>query len=291
MLITGVPHEPQPESCDYVLSQDGLRPSLQGTSAPADWPKNGPVIAVLPATRLSWHRIKLPPLPKSQRLTAVIGLLEDQWLQAPGTLHISLHPIPEAEPDQDNHWVCTCDAAWLLQAMQPLIQAGRTPQRLVPEFAPVLAGQAETLDVIGPADAPLGVWCRPQGVLWTPMPCPWPLLQATPIQVRAEPALLQVASTVAKSAESIHTQTRSERWLQAVARPWDLAQGAWSQTPGQKAWRKLGSLARSWAFGAQWRRARWAGATLIASQCLGLLTWSWFMSQELAQQKIGRAHV
>ena len=184
MLIIGLPHDPTPETYDHVLSVEGARPADQGSAQPASFVHHKERVALVPHTRLSWHRVRMPRVSKGQQRAALEGLLEEQWLQSPQSLHLSLHPIPEAAPDAPNAWVCACDAQWLRQVMQPLIQAGCMPQRLIPEFAPT--PDAEVLHVLGPAEHPHVVWTRPQGVLAAPWPQPWPLLAATPVQVWAE---------------------------------------------------------------------------------------------------------
>ena len=195
--------------------------------------------------------------------------------------------MAHAKPGEDNHWACACDAQWLHLALQPLAQNGRMPQRLVPDFAPVLPGRPESVFLTGPQDAATLIWCRPQGVLWSPLPCPWPLLQATPVVAQVEPGAAQLLATLSGHLEqaTVHSQTRAERWLQATALPWDLATGTWSQTPLQRFWRQVQSLARALWHDPSWKPARVALLGLVLAQGLGLNAWSWFMGQELLNQK------
>ncbi len=286
VLILGLPHAPESESFDHVLSGDGMHVQSLGVTPASELPAADQVIAILPVSRLTWYSVKLPAVPKSQRMAAVIGLLEDQWLQAPDSLHISLHMQADVEPEQDNAWVCVCDAQWLREALQPLVQAGRMPQRLVPEFAPVKLNQTETVHVSGTPLEPLLAWCRPNGVLWSPLPSPWPLLQATPVRALAEPALLAQAQAQASlPPDAWQTQTKAERWLAAAALPWDLAQGEWSQTRGQKLWRQTTALGLSLWHDPAWAIARRALLGLVLAQALGLLLWAWLIAQELSGQR------
>jgi general secretion pathway protein L len=285
-LIIGLPHSPQNGSFDHVLSVDGVHVLNHGSVSATDLPVAEQVVAVLPVSRLTWYSVKLPAVAKSQRMAAVIGLLEDQWLQDPEDLHISLHLRADAQADQDNALVCVCDAQWLRDALQPLVQVGRTPHRLVPELAPVMSSPTETLHVLGTPEHPLLAWCRGTGVLWSPLPCPWPLLAATPVQTHAEPALLDLAQTQAVvPAHAWQTQTRAERWLAAAAMPWDLAQGEWSQTRGQRIWRQALSLGVALWHDPAWQTARWALSGLLLTQALGLLVWAWLIDQELNNQR------
>ncbi len=286
MLIIGLPHDPDPETYDHVLSEAGVRPVDRGPGRPADLPAHKQRVALLPHTRLSWHRVRLPKLPRGQQRAAIVGLLEDQWLQPPESLHLGVFPIADAPPDAPNTWVGVCDAQWLRQALQPLAQAGCMPQRLIPEFAPTVA-TPETLHVIGPTELPSVVWLRPQGVLSAPWPAPWPLLAATPMQVWAEPALIGLAQGVLASTGEAGAQplTRAERWSAAASSPWDLAQGEWSQTPTQRAWRGVTNLVQDWVRQPEWKPARWALGLLLAGQVLGLSTWAWMTEQETQAQR------
>ncbi len=287
MLIIGLPHDPSPETYDHVLSEVGLRPVDRGLAQPAEFSSYKQRIALVPHTRLSWHRVRLPALPKGQQRAAIEGLLEDQWLQAPASLHISVRPIAEATPDGPNHWVCVCDAQWLRQVLQPLSEAGCMPQRLVPEFAPSDPTPTETLHVLGPSEQPSVVWLRDSGVLAAPWPAPWPLLDATPIQVWAEPAVIEKVQAAFPSESGSEPQalTRAERWATAATSSWDLAQGEWSQTPTQKLWRGLNTQVREVALQAEWRPARWALGLLLVGQALGLLSWAWLTEQEIESQR------
>ena len=166
MLIIGLPDTADTANTDayeHARFGEDARLISQGLLSVAEWPA-GPLVAVLPLSRLSWHSVRLPDLPKAQRLPAVIGLLEDQWLQSPASLHLSLHPIEGAAPDQPNFWVCACDAQWLDQALQALIDAYGDAAVLKradlqhlsianPKLAPYGAAGLETLKKLGLYDA------------------------------------------------------------------------------------------------------------------------------------------
>ena len=288
MLIIGLPDTADTANTDayeHARFGEDARLISQGLLSVAEWPA-GPLVAVLPLSRLSWHSVRLPDLPKAQRLPAVIGLLEDQWLQSPASLHLSLHPIEGAAPDQPNFWVCACDAQWLDQALQALIKAGRMPQRLFPEWAPTNIGQAETLHVWGSAEHAQLTWCNAQGVLWSHWPNPWPLLQSTPVTVWAEPAVLELTQKVwSADTHPVRTQTRAERWWAATQSGFDMAQGAWSQTPSQRWQRSLASAWREAAHHPRWRWSRRALGLLLLTQSLGLLGWAWWAEQAMASQQ------
>lgn len=285
MLIVALPDTPDIDAYDHVQVGDDARPIGQGMRSATDLPP-GPLVAIIPISRLSWHSVRLPKLPKAQRIPAVVGLLEDQWLQSPATLHITLHPIEGATDDQDNHWVGVCDADWLSQVLQPLITAGRMPQHLWPEWAPLAPGQADTLHIWGPPKEAMLTWCNPQGVMVSRWPAPWPLLQSTPVTPVAEPTVLELAQNAWSSEPgAVRTQTRYERWLVATQGGFDLAQGAWSQTPAQRWRRRFVSAWQDWAHHPRWRWMRRAVAVMLAAHTLGLLSWAWWTEQAMARQK------
>ena len=74
---------------------------------------------------MSWRRIELPKGTSagSPRLRAVLeGLLEDQLLDEPDTLHFAVQPqVKPSEP----LWVAVCDRGWLRSAVQVLEAAER----------------------------------------------------------------------------------------------------------------------------------------------------------------------
>jgi general secretion pathway protein L len=287
MLIIGLPHDPATETYDHVLSEEGARPVDQGAGLPHAFSGHKQRVALVPHTRLSWHRVRLPAVARGQQRAAIEGLLEDQWLQTPQHLHLSLHPIADAPDDAPNSWVCVCDAQWLRQVLQPLIKAGCMPQRLIPEFAPTETNAPEVVHVIGPADQTAVVWLRPQGVLAAPWPQPWPLLAATPLQVWAEPAVFERAQAALTDEPDtrVQTLTRAQRWAAAATSRFDLAQGEWSQTPAQKIWRATLAMATGLLRQPQWKPARWAVGLILAGQALGVLTWSWLNDQDIQARK------
>ena len=287
MLITALPESDSTHSYDYVVLDDHDRLQSQGSGAAENLPAHAQRVAVLPWSRLSWYAIGLPKLPASQMLSAVIGILEDQWLHRPDQLHLSLHPIAGATPtDRPNFWVCACDAQWLSMALQPLQRAGLMPQRLVPEVAPLTGEQTDTLHLMGQPGQAILAWCRRQGVLCARWPSPWPLLHATPTRVRVDPSLLDLAHSALPTAD-IQTQTRAERWLEATRLGYDLAQGEWSQTRWQRWRRQCLTAWRATTTQPQWRLARWAFYLMLLAQAGGLLAWAWLTELELQQQKRG----
>jgi general secretion pathway protein L len=171
-LFVILPAEPAGTSTEfsYLVSPDGRTAGAHGVAAAALLPPVGgagaEVIAVVPAAALSWHRVELPKgvPPGSPRLRAVLeGVLEDQLLDEPETLHFALEPQPRAGAPV---WVAVCQRAWLRSALQVLEAAGRPVTRLVPEFAPEAP---PALHVLGEPKAALLAVSGADGVLLLPL--------------------------------------------------------------------------------------------------------------------------
>ena len=130
----------------YVLSSDGQHIQRSGQAAASLLPGSGrasQITAVIPAARLSWHAVSLPPglqlrsRRHQQRVRAVLdGLLEEKLLDDSSQLHLALDA--DAEAGQTS-WVATCDKAWLQAHLQALEAAGHAVS-----IAPAMACQHAT---------------------------------------------------------------------------------------------------------------------------------------------------
>ena len=141
LLVLALPSGlPGPASSHaWVTSLDGRRVSAHGEAAASLLPPAGrgvEVVAVVPASGLSWHSVQLPRGigPRSPRLRATLaGLLEEQLLDEPEQLHFALAPDATAG---GLTWVAVCRRDWLTAHIQALDAAQRPVARIVPELAP-----------------------------------------------------------------------------------------------------------------------------------------------------------
>ena len=262
---------------EYALTNDGTTVESHGTAQAALLPTparaGAEVVAVVPPAMLSWHRVELPKgtSARSPRLRAVLeGVLEDQLLDEPETLHFALQPNAKSTGPV---WVATCDRAWLRGAVQLLEGAGRPASRIVPEFAPE---GPPTLYAIGDPQQALLVLAGSEGVTALPLAAQaLSLLPALPENTpcAAEPALAGLAEQVLHRQPVL--QHAPQRWLQSADSAWDLAQFDFSSSGRARTLKKLGTAWANLLAAPQWRPARWGALLLVAVNLVGLNAWAW----------------
>jgi general secretion pathway protein L len=232
---------------------------------------------------MSWRRIELPKGTStgSPRLRAVLeGLLEDQLLDEPDTLHFAVQPqVKPSEP----RWVAVCDRGWLRNAVQVLEAAERPAARIVPEFAPT---GAPTLYALGnPQDASL-ILVGSDGVMSLPLSSQaLALLPSLPEDTPcvAEPAVAELAEQVLHRPPVL--QQAPQRWLQAAQSDWDLAQFEFSSSGRARALKKLGTAWADVLAAPQWRAARLGVLLLVAVNLVGLNAWAWRERSALEEKR------
>lgn len=277
-LIVLLPADPASATAEYeyVVSNDGVAVASHGSAQPALLPMparaGAEIVAIVPADKLSWHRVGLPKGTgaASPRLRAVLeGLLEDQLLDEPETLHFAL--APQARPEVPL-WVATCEREWLRDALAALETAQRPVSRIVPEFAPE---GAAALYAVGDPEAPRLVLAGLEGVMMLPLAAQaLPLLPSLPESTRcfAEPAVAAAAEQVLQRRPELLQP--AQRWLAAAQTDWDLAQFEFSSTGRARAMKKLGSLWADLLAAPQWRAARWGVGLLLLVNLVGLNAWA-----------------
>ena len=292
LLVLALPSGlPGPASSHaWVTSLDGRRVSAHGEAAASLLPPAGrgvEVVAVVPASGLSWHSVQLPRGigPRSPRLRATLaGLLEEQLLDEPEQLHFALAPDATAG---GLTWVAVCRRDWLTAHIQALDAAQRPVARIVPELAP--DADNLRLTVTGEPE-------HPQLLVGGPNPQALPLNAGTRMLLHARwgdawtQAPLQAEPAVAALAESWLGQTPAllapaERRLAASGTAWDLAQGELARSGAARTSRRLGAAWRTFAHAPRWRPARWGLALLLLAQVAGLNLAAWRTRSELAERR------
>ncbi|WP_293662546.1 type II secretion system protein GspL [Rhodoferax sp. OV413] len=272
-------------------------------------------VLVVPAGALSWHRVNLPPglLSRSgqprtpARLRAVLeGLLEDQLLDEPAQLHLSL----QARSDSPGpHWVAVCQRSWLRSVMDTLTRAGHRVQRIVPEWAPEVreapSPEIETANTLklprplwitGSEDAAELVWSDTDGVhrrnlaslargpaggadatAALHLPAGW----ADQAPLWAEPACAALAERLLRREAKV--QARTQRLQACAAADWDLASDEFANRSARL--RRATEAALVLWQGSAWRPARWALGLLCLVQLAGLNAQAWQAREALAAQR------
>ena len=282
--------------CEGVLSNDG-RTVLRPVEAPAALLpalSGVEIVAVVPACRLSWHRLALPrgalkaglfQESSAGRLRAVLdGLLEDRVLDETAHLHFAIEPQPRMN---EPVWIAACDRAWLHAWLATLAQAGRPVARIVPELVPSSgdASGSASLYVTGTPDHAQLMLAGPDGVTLLPLSVATAALIAWPeaARVLAEPGVAALAEHFFNRPATL--QTAPERWLAAAQSGWDLAQFDLLYTRGTRTRKRLSAMVSSLFRAPRWRAARWAAVVLAAVNLVGLQAWAWKEQSALAAQR------
>jgi general secretion pathway protein L len=262
----------------YVITNDGSTVARHGAAQasllPAPTRAGTEVVAIVPASKLSWHLVDLPQgvTARSPRLRAMLeGLLEERLLDEPETLHFALQAQARAGVSM---WVATCDREWLRGAIQVLEAAGRPASRIVPEFAP----QARpALHALGEdTEAATLVLANSEGVTALPLaPQALALLPSLPEDTPffAEPAVAELAEQVLQHRPAL--QQSAQRWVLSAQSDWDLAQFDFSSSGRARAFKKLGTAWADVLAAPQWRAARWGAVLLVVINLVGLNAWAW----------------
>jgi general secretion pathway protein L len=281
--------------CEGVLTSDGFSVTqhVEVPMALLPAPAGTEIVALVPASRLSWHRIELPrgtlargflQEGSAPRLRAVLdGLLEDRLLDDPAQLHFAIEPQPKAGAPV---WVAVCERAWLHAWLAALEQAGRPVARIVPEVAPRAGDAADiSLTVTGTPDHAQLVLSGSQGVTVLPLSSASVALLAWPAEseVMAEPGVAALAEQHFNGRVSL--QTRPQRAVAAAQSAWELAQFDLLDSRRARTRKRLSALTTTLLHAPRWRAARWGVVALVAINLLGLQAWAWKEQSQLTAKR------
>lgn len=288
---------------DYVWasSPDGASVGSTGVASAALLPARGrgtEVAAVVPTAALSWQRVQLPKgvNARSARLRPVLaGLLEERLLDDPETLHFALAPQPDADGAT---WVAICQRDWLHQNLQALEAAGCIVSRIVPELTPDLApaqlwftgSTAQPQLLAAGAGIAGGVMLLPATRAAVDLACaPGRAATASPItapQTYAEPAVAVIAEGVIEDNTHITLATAAQRWLQACASDWDLAQLEFARRGSARLTRRARSAWQGLIHAPRWRALRWGLVALVGVQLVGINVSAWHARQAVTAERL-----
>lgn len=247
------------------------------------------VVAVVPARRLSWHRVEIPLALKRQSKRIEVFLrnaLEDAVLDEQSELHFALAPNWTREKVA---WVAVCNRPWLRAHLEGLAAAGYVVRRLIPELYPTPEPRVLAL---GHSRHPMLWFTHPRDGVWGV-----PLDRET-----AANALMSLSGDQEASPDKIFADAPGSRYLDSQAdkavtliansehiqwsrsSEWDLLQ--WSLQPSEsnrllmKAWRRV----NRWWFDLKWKRFRQGLVAFIVVNLIGLNVWTAMVQAQLDRQ-------
>lgn len=267
--------------------------------------------ALVPAAAISWHRINLPAGLQRQasRLgLALQSLMEEPLLDEPDAMHLSMQA--EWQPNSPG-WVAACNKAWLKHHLSQLQGMGHVVHRIVPEWAPSNnAGEVSAWVSGTPEDA--WIWVNDSQSAWR-LPLQAGLkywieqLQALPnaqnipsnLVIQADPAVADLAQNTLRHLQSqiqgaaselisswhVEVVSALQRYAQAGATNWDLAQFEFAAHGSARWLQKANRLWQSFAKGPAWQAVRWSLAALVLAQCVGLNVAAWQLNAQVKLQR------
>lgn len=263
----------------YVLSQDGISISGEGVRPAGQLPRADSVIAVVPDTEVSWHRITMPRVSGQRLRAALSGLLEEHLLDDEAHQHLALQPDPV--PGQPA-WVAALNKPWLQTELAALEKARVFVERVVPLSWPdaVPSGHFDEAQGDVPGEMTL-CYAHPGGVLCLPVRGGG---ARSLLPERFDAATRWSASpAVAAPAERwlgapVLVTSGAERSLQASRTLWNLRQ--FDLAAKHRGSRMVAELWRRLR-GPNWRPARIGLGLLVGVQVLGLNAWAWHQRGEI----------
>jgi general secretion pathway protein L len=284
VILISPPPDPDPSSATWLWAHapDGVALAAHGSGWPTLPTAQARCVLVLPPQRLSWHQVSWPRTPVHQREAVLVGLLEEQLLDDPETLHMALSPALLSARAPTQGWVAACDKAWLRACLDALNAQGWTATRILPAIVPQGPGQlwadhaggTDTLVVAserGVCVLPMAQTVGGAGVREIAEQC---LGGGLPAQALSTPAAIAAAQAVWPACDWKIAPALACA-LQTYATAWDLAQGAFRLSEGvrrRQAWAEgLGALWRAPA----WRAWRWGMLALVGVHWVGLQAAAW----------------
>ena len=273
-------------SFHYVLSADGMNIVRQGEATRDLLPRADIVVAVLPETDVSWHRIDVPKAPAARLGAALAGLLEDALLDDVERMHLAL---PAEWHSGEPAWVAATQREWLASALSVLEPPLRI-DRVVPAARPDEPPHGHFHDLNAPDDEQGNprvclTWTSPAGV------STWPIQGSLARGLLPHPMPPQVHFTatpaVAAPAERwlnqpVRVISMGERLLAAARTTWDLRQ--FTLAPKHRGVAALTEQGRRF-MGPRWRPARLGLLGLVGVQLLGLNLWAWQQRSAVVERR------
>ncbi len=257
--------------------------TAQGESSTQELPADESICLIVPARRMSWHRLTIPKIGAPRLQAALNGLLEDRLLDPPEELHFALEPA--FKPGQPHpQWVAACDRQTLQHSLNHLQDAGRNVVRILPEIVPtasvcVLAHEQDQepwLSVSGPS----GVWSQPLPREGSVHDLRSWLGSSAPLECRSTPACAALVEQHF-SDWSWAIETPASQWLRSSSTAWNLAQFDMRLSAQNRRNASLRQWGRQLISDPAWSSTRWGMGALLTVQIVGLNLVAWQERREI----------
>jgi general secretion pathway protein L len=273
------------QELDFVVRGDDGQPARQGRASIDLLPaleRGDRVVAVVPASVVSWHTLTLPASVASAltsaradvaRSRAVLsGALEEHLLSEPQSLHFAV--FDETRDGQDL-WVAVCDRQWLGLRLQSLEAAGLAVTSVVPEIAPTRSGEPDRWVVTAGAASATLLLSTTLGVMQLPVgPAAAALARSgVPGELLAEPAVLELAEQ--QFGQRARAFSLTERLLAAADSGWDLAQLDFRQSHRSRTVKRFGAAWGTFWRTPAWRPVRWGLIALLLCNLVVVNALAW----------------
>lgn len=293
------PSAPGTGDYHWVQSNDGRSFSSEGYCAVPLLPRTATVVAVLAASDVAFHRVVCPKAPAARMRAALAGLLEEQLLDEPDSLHLALAPGAKGG---ESTWVAACHRGWLAAELEALERQGLVVDRVTPAFWPDETTAAQ-LHLQLPPRASLGetttsaesslfdeenglvTFSHAEGCATWPMRgtaaralLPSPL----PPDTRCSASAALAGAAEHWLGQPVRVQTHVERLLIAAQGGWNLRQ--FELAPRHRGVAMLRDVWRHFR-SPDWRPVRWGLVGLVVAQLVGLNAWAWLQQHELKTQR------
>jgi general secretion pathway protein L len=271
------------QACDYVLSADGRSVTRHGQSALATLPPADELVILVPPNRLSWHRVRVPPVAPRRMAAVLTGLLEDRLLDDPAQVCFAVAP---GAPVDGLRLVAACDREWLQALIDGCTERRLRLSRIAPVHPPA-TDDAGRCDVVRPApDGPLAVRIERDHVLAMPLEqaaALWPAREAaSPVLLAPDDCRAQAESALGRVARA---WSIDEALWRAAQSGWDLVQFDLADARRRPGLRRLVRGIQALWREPRWRALRWGLGLLAAAQVAGLNAWAWKLDGELRARR------
>lgn len=268
-LILPLPDGPPAEAWPWLLVDDTGHALRQGDDTPATLPPADRLVLVPSPRSVTWLRTTLPATAAKRWRSALPGLLEEQLLDEPESVHWALPAHAQAGQAT---WVASTPLAPLQHAVAALEAVQRRVDAIAPGAWPTAADEPAQGHLVDRDGHPLLLWRDAEGVALLPLAGGYArariaaLAAAAPdAQWTAEPAA--VAAAEQWLGHAVPVRTRQQQLMLALHSPWDLRQGDLApRLRGVQALQHLGHRLMQ----PEWRAWRWGLLALVGVQLLGL---------------------